>query len=253
MSIKKLTAENAVIKTAFVEVKTLTISGKQVTLAVFRQLPKEDLISLRDLKMNGVPWGHVNYHPDKCSEASTHLHVVWQKTTQLLRATVPRRVDHLYPYEGNIQTHASEWAVSKLDGTLRCPQCDERFTHLEFTRTICRNGHKLTDDEFGRRRKALAHWRYNYNSGFLYDLTCRGQSLRAEFTDSSLRNSLDGHDLLSKFYKLALEWWEGQGSPSTDDANVNLMRATEGKQKWLFNYGALYESLAAQDQLYIAV
>jgi hypothetical protein len=37
--IKKLTAENPVIKTANVEVETLTISGKQVTLAVFRQLP----------------------------------------------------------------------------------------------------------------------------------------------------------------------------------------------------------------------
>lgn len=92
-----LTVHNAEIHTATVEVKTLTISGKQVTLAVFRQLPK------LQIRPGGVPWGRVNYHPDKCEPGSyhrllsrqwpAHVHVVWQLDADLFRATYekPRR------------------------------------------------------------------------------------------------------------------------------------------------------------------
>ncbi|MFD0422424.1 hypothetical protein [Streptomyces parvus] len=84
---KQLTTQNATITTATVEVKTLTISGKQVTLAVFRQLKEERLIA-EDGTLNGEPWGSVNYHPDECSAAAEHLHVVWQKGNELRRAYV---------------------------------------------------------------------------------------------------------------------------------------------------------------------
>src|SRR5262245_44111097 len=90
MSIQKLTSENAIIKTASVEVKTLTISGKQVTLAVFRQLLEEDLIDPETCQLCGVPWGIVNYHPDKCSDSGAHLHVVWQSGSDLRRNLVWR-------------------------------------------------------------------------------------------------------------------------------------------------------------------
>jgi hypothetical protein len=83
---KQLTVHNATINTAAVEVKTLTISGKQVTLAVFRQLREEQLIA-KDGTLNGQPWGYVNYHPDKCDEAD-HRHYVWQRGDELLRSRV---------------------------------------------------------------------------------------------------------------------------------------------------------------------
>jgi hypothetical protein len=44
MVTKPLTVHNAEIRTAAVEVNTLTISGKQVTLAVFRQLQEEPIV-----------------------------------------------------------------------------------------------------------------------------------------------------------------------------------------------------------------
>ncbi|MFJ6293230.1 hypothetical protein ACIQJX_07700 [Streptomyces griseoviridis] len=87
---KQLTTQNATITTAAVEVKTLTISGKQVTLAVFRQLREEPLLDA-DGNLAGVPWGVVNYHPDKCANSvSEHWHVVWQRGSELLRARVER-------------------------------------------------------------------------------------------------------------------------------------------------------------------
>jgi len=82
----RLTVHNAQVSTATVEIRTLTVSGKQVTLAVFRQLRDGPLIS-GDGTLSGVPWGTVNYHPDKrCS--GTHMHVVWQLGGELRRTTV---------------------------------------------------------------------------------------------------------------------------------------------------------------------
>lgn len=82
-----LTVQNAAITTASVEIKTLTVSGKQVTLAVFRQLQERPLV-LEDGTLAGQPWGVVNYHPDKCSGDPAHWHVVWQEGSDLRRGTV---------------------------------------------------------------------------------------------------------------------------------------------------------------------
>jgi hypothetical protein len=82
-----LTVHNAEITTARVEIKTLTVSGKQVTLAVFRQLRNVPVLG-DDGVLAGEPWGTVNYHPDKCADASAHWHVVWQRGTELLRSAV---------------------------------------------------------------------------------------------------------------------------------------------------------------------
>ncbi|WP_328449896.1 hypothetical protein OG780_19410 [Streptomyces sp. NBC_00386] len=92
MTGKQLTTQNATITTATVEVKTLTISGKQVTLAVFRQLREEPVIS-SDGTLNGEPWGTVNYHPDKCGDEPDHWHVVWQSGGELLRSLVDKKAD----------------------------------------------------------------------------------------------------------------------------------------------------------------
>jgi hypothetical protein len=86
---RQLTVHNAQITTATVEIKTLTISGKQVTLAVFRQLREQPLIS-GDGELLGQPWGTVNYHPDKCAGLREHLHVVWQDGDTLYRALAMR-------------------------------------------------------------------------------------------------------------------------------------------------------------------
>lgn len=84
-----LTTRNAEITTATVEIKTLTVSRKQVTLAVFRQVQYEDLYDY-DGSMKGIPWGTVNYHPDKCAGGEEHTHVLWQKGSELRRAAVEK-------------------------------------------------------------------------------------------------------------------------------------------------------------------
>ncbi len=97
-----LTVQNAAITTASVEIKTLTVSGKQVTLAVFRQLLDKPLIR-DDGTFAGQPWGTVNYHPDKCANDPAHWHVVWQEGDQLRRAAVTEKpvFDDFWPDEGD--------------------------------------------------------------------------------------------------------------------------------------------------------
>lgn len=109
-----LTTETAEITTAAVEIKTLTIRGKQVTLAVFRQLEEKPLFAETG-DLNGIPWGRVNYHPDKCADSPGHMHLVWQEGDELRRArvaTAPRfgAVD----YESAADYVSLRWAQSLI-------------------------------------------------------------------------------------------------------------------------------------------
>lgn len=136
---KVLTTQNAQITTATVEVKTLTISGKQVTLAVFRQLREEPLIS-QGGTLNGVPWGIVNYHPDKCGGLRAHWHVVWQRGAELLRSLVEISPEWCYESEAaNEFIAAIAWEAQQEGGT-------------SFF------GGKAPQPEYGRR---VVHWRAN--------------------------------------------------------------------------------------------
>jgi hypothetical protein len=108
-----ITTHEAVVKTATIQIKTLAIRNKQVTLAVFRQLQQEDLLDQDTCEVQGIPWGRVNYHPDRannysgteivpCQHAPAHIHVVWQKDDELRRAYVPERWPMAYWLESEI-------------------------------------------------------------------------------------------------------------------------------------------------------
>lgn len=85
---RAIMAREATVKTAAVEVKALTIAGRQVTLSVYRQLKDEPVLDEDTVTLRGVPWGMVNYFWGDCAKAPEHLHVVWQKADQLRRACV---------------------------------------------------------------------------------------------------------------------------------------------------------------------
>lgn len=82
-----------------VEIKSLTISGKQVTLSVFRQIPYKHIIghypSTKMPALLGFPRGTVNYFWPGCVPGdrtkflmSSCLHVVWQDDDALYRSVV---------------------------------------------------------------------------------------------------------------------------------------------------------------------
>lgn len=71
---------------ASVTIRTLSVRGSSMTLAVYRQLPERKLISDSG-KFNGTPWGTVNLCPSRdCPENErTHWHVVWETDGSLYR------------------------------------------------------------------------------------------------------------------------------------------------------------------------
>ena len=82
----RITTKEATVKTASVEMKVLSISGKQMTLAVYRQLDEAAIIDEETGNLQGVPWGRVNYFWGHCKP--DHLHIVWQKGEELRRSCV---------------------------------------------------------------------------------------------------------------------------------------------------------------------
>lgn len=78
----------AAVEPATVEIRTLTVNGRQMTPGFFRQLPELPAINVAG-SINGTPWGFVNHHPDKCEDAKDHLHILWQNGDALNRAYVP--------------------------------------------------------------------------------------------------------------------------------------------------------------------
>jgi hypothetical protein len=110
---RPLSIHEATVSTASIEVKTLTIKGRQVTQAVFRQLQEESLFDYETMEPLGAPWGWVNYHPDKCGDAPEHLHVVWQLDDQLRRHRMDRQwTDHI-GIENQVRGDAVNWWITK--------------------------------------------------------------------------------------------------------------------------------------------
>lgn len=86
------TATASAIEAATVEIHTLTVNGRRMTAGLLRQLTESPIINKAG-RIDGVPWGRVNYHPEGCSEAPEHLHVVWQLGDELRRSYVGNPVN----------------------------------------------------------------------------------------------------------------------------------------------------------------
>jgi hypothetical protein len=84
-----ISTHEAQVRTMQVEVRVMKVGNKQVTLALYRQLTREQVIDARTGQLRGVPWGLVNYNAGDCGGyGPEHLHVVWQKGGALRRCCV---------------------------------------------------------------------------------------------------------------------------------------------------------------------
>jgi len=138
-----LTAQNAVINTVSVQIKTLTVSGKQVTLAVFRQLIEEHIFDFTIGGLRGVGWGHVRYLIDALPDQAINL--VWQRGDELRRCIVDREL----PY-----APGWHWDQQRVDAFLANPirNTDSYREHHSFCARDIRTawGEDLSDSLAGR-------------------------------------------------------------------------------------------------------
>lgn len=123
---KRITTEEATVKTVAIEIKALMVGRKQVTLAMFRQLIEEPIIDEETCDLRGVPWGTVNYHSGVDCDAfkyREHLHVTWQKGNELRRSCT-RLLDYselgyfepraLKALESEVYRRANAWLTTAI-------------------------------------------------------------------------------------------------------------------------------------------
>lgn len=148
-----ISVENAQINTVGIEVKSLTLNGKQVTLSVFKQIIEEDLIDadneecdeednlLNIYEYNGEPWGIVHYFWQKeIKEPNDYLHVLWQKGKELRRCVIKKDkskfIKYLKDYKYEISHQESEMDFLKYYRAINKSQWekidpDHNFTQFE--------------------------------------------------------------------------------------------------------------------------
>lgn len=223
---KKLTALNATIATAAVEVKTLTISGKQVTLAVFRQLQDRDLINRKTLDFTGIPWGTVNYHPDRCGDEDTHLHVIWQYESNLFRAAVFKDQPPSWPRVPEMRRVELGRSLLPIRDASVCPKCGASIISFRWDGQggycfICLQGCSVSRD--------------------------RLDSLEREIKTISIKRQMSG-DYVSIRERLLKEAQEVDFEEIGQYEQLVIERS-----QWFEKYKSQYALLESLDQLFIAV
>lgn len=227
MNGRHITTEEAKLKTASVEIKAITVSGKQMTLAVFRQLIEEPIVDEVNNQLLGVPWGIVNYHSGVGCEyvAEEHLHIIWQKGSELRRSCTVRSASAYvrslfrvlnatvtaYYARFTLDTHfcpsSADLAVATAEGVLKVSVGDETASvNLSVFNGIWFRDHGVMLSEAVRRIQ-LEKWLHEHK----YD-----------YEDSE---------------------------QIFNDAEIVAASLTSCKRK----YASLYQSLQQLDQLFIAV
>src|SRR5581483_6464258 len=74
-------------------IKTLTIDGKKLSLAFFRQIDEEDVINEETGELEGVPLGYLNIHQRGACPGCWHRHILWKRGAALRHGLVVRPED----------------------------------------------------------------------------------------------------------------------------------------------------------------
>ena len=119
-----LSNANVQIRTATVEIQVVKVSGKQMTQAVFKQLPyRRDWQDIRDL--GGTIWGWVNYWPVPDTISERRRAVVFEARSKLYTTLLPSN-DRIEEYEksvarGEAMDRLLDWANTEFP--------DEKFEY----------------------------------------------------------------------------------------------------------------------------
>jgi hypothetical protein len=131
------TTEDVKINTVQIEIKSLTVGRKQLTLSLMRQIIEEDLIDHDTLQFKGIPWGHVNYFWGSHKDLSfpEYLNIIWQKG-KVLRRCVIKSFERYHDYDEKRARSELRHLQKQLDdmSTGRCyygeSQMEARINHI---------------------------------------------------------------------------------------------------------------------------
>jgi len=104
-----ITIENVEIKGLTVEIKSLVVGRKQLTLSLMRQFINESIVDEDYMLLKGVPWGFINYFwgDDKDKTTNLYIHLIWQKQNELRRCVL-RKNFYRYDLERDLKYFEKE-------------------------------------------------------------------------------------------------------------------------------------------------
>jgi hypothetical protein len=240
LATKTLLSRDAVIRTATVEIKALTLGGRQITQSVFKQIPDEMLVNPETLELRGFPWGQVNYRWGDCSDrGQAHLHVIWQSGPVLRRACIdpdPAHQPGVCLASGRLRRHVEAihraaflWLSTQKKPTYH----GDYFTNMSIDGWSC----TLSPDEAVRVRH---RWDFPQLSGYVAKLDGLSHGALIALYEG-WPASLDGPDSEDGF------------QPSAASFREILARADAEIARRRRAWAVRYEELARLDQLFIAV
>lgn len=281
---RRITVHDATIKTATVAVKALTISGKQVTLAVFEQLERETLLDPETGELRGLPWGRVNYYRKPCEP--DHLHVVWQRGEDLRRDCVYERRsaetraynEIVHEINKNIEVLSKVYLMAEIladsekmrhFGTYKEPPyrisgpwgwCN--VTDLSQTTSLRDWLQGISAHEAERRTVPSAQSQPSFpdSSTTFYDPPTRRPETDAEWHDRLTEVREQRHVRLQATFDRVFGELEGSMEPTPDGISAAITRQFADRSQLRTVEGAVaaayrrhYKELLALDQLFIAV
>lgn len=143
--------EHAIVHTTSIDVKIMRLDKRQLTMAVFRQLPEKAIVGdSTNPSLLGVPWGRVAYLWDKSPKWADY-YLVWQEGNQLYRMPMPllKTIDDDYVC-GRVRVrgcrscspdcwcnaNAEEW--EEIEGHERCLGCRRKCTAFDIDELMSR-------------------------------------------------------------------------------------------------------------------
>jgi hypothetical protein len=190
--IRLVDIEDVNLKTLSVEIKALAVSGKQMTLSVFRQLPNEPILN-DNIDLRGTAWGHVNYF---WKENEGDLHLVWQINDKLCRSPIKKR--EIYQYQEKLRDLSRErkgLADAIKDVKEHLPK-----TITTWTNHICNEREPIDDDKINMTfYNETAFWikeKSPYTFGFLRKFIASGEDRLLEMKkeiEQEHASSIDRH------------------------------------------------------------
>jgi len=245
----------ATVKTAIVEIKCLTVSGRQVTQSLFKQIPESDLIDEDSLTFRGVPWGRVNYHVG-CSEyTGRHLHIVWQWGDELRRSCVAwNQGENLAKRQAGFPESWFWTAVLKSAFEDEPLLDEERVSQLSKEQRraggTLRTGGMVCRDIPAELGVELYRW---WNGGVLEEWYSSESGYTAEYLEKLRKGNCEraASDIIKIFKRFgAREDWQEH---SVTAALKQYHALREKGQRIRGDWAKLWQALSDLDQLFIAV
>jgi hypothetical protein len=250
---RKINVKEANLNTVAVEIQAMKIGAKQMTMGVFRQLEEEDIINWETFELKGVPWGKVNYFWGDCKNAD-HLHIIWQKGDELRRACVYDNLKKILRVYGSHPLHS---IMEEFDIRLESSKKHVRSALFEWIMTAIAVGDFDAIDMYVtiERNYLSAVSTFNISMSGLDKWEVDDREIDDEWnTVSSLIS-----DRNRKASAIAMEYFDGD-TISIDDRLADIQKEKEKfivvrneYMDYISNHTALYNSLDALKQLFIAV